>query len=274
MLLSQNLVNSRSATSTSRLPIATAGILYASILCTLWPMTSKTLQSCVPPLLGHPVRGLLQSPMIESVSAPPTRDTAGMLTHSLRFFVPDSQPKNQQAPPSLLQGPVSYATCQDTSQSTVPTQTASTSRGSQHQQPQLRDHLPAPSKISNSSDINKVEYKYDVEYVYKEGSYVVKGNLRKNLQYWKNVLCVTPYISDIIEFGLKIPFLQTPTPVLCRNNLSARTHSEFVEKAIGELLEAGCIKESKMIPHCVNPLTVSINSSGKGRLILGRFKAC
>ena len=88
------------------------------------------------------------------------------------------------------------------------------------------------------------------------------------MPFWKNVLCVTPYISDIIEFGLKIPFLQTPTPIFCKNNLSARNHSEFVEKAIGELLEASCIKEFKTRPYCVNPLTVSMNSSGKGRLIL------
>jgi len=34
------------------------------------------------------------------------------------------------------------------------------------------------------------------------------------------------------------------------------------------LLDAGCIKESYARPHCVNPLTVSVNSSGKGRFIL------
>ena len=77
-------------------------------------------------------------------------------------------------------------------------------------------------------------------------------------------MCVTPYISDIIEFGLKkSPFYRRQLPFFCRNNLSARKHSEFVEKAIGELLEAGCNKEFKTRPHCVNPLTVSINSSGQ-----------
>ena len=77
-------------------------------------------------------------------------------------------------------------------------------------------------------------------------------------------MCVTQYIAEIIEFGFNIPFIKVPSQIFCRNNLSAN----FVENAIRELLDAGCIKESYACPHCVNALTVSVNSSGKGRLIL------
>jgi hypothetical protein len=94
--------------------------------------------------------------------------------------------------------------------------------------------------------------------VFKQGSYVVKGNLRKHLQFWKNILCVTQYIAEIIEFGFKIPFIKVPSQIFCRNNSSARNHSNFVENAIRELLDAGCIKESYARSHCVNPLTVSV----------------
>ena len=42
-------------------------------------------------------------------------------------------------------------------------------------------------------------------------------------------------------------------------------HSEFVKSAILELLQAKCVTEVEM-PYIVNPLTVSVNSSGKKRL--------
>ena len=67
---------------------------------------------------------------------------------------------------------------------------------------------------------------------------------------------VTQYIAEIIEFGFKIPFIKFP--VFCRNNSSARNHSNFVENAIRGLLDAGCIKETYARSHCVNPLTVSV----------------
>lgn len=45
-------------------------------------------------------------------------------------------------------------------------------------------------------------------------------------------------------------------------------HCEFVEMAILELLEDGLIVECVDIPFIVNPLTVSVQSNGKKRLIL------
>ena len=46
-------------------------------------------------------------------------------------------------------------------------------------------------------------------------------------------------------------------------------HVSFVERAINKLLECGAAIECKdQIPIVGNPLTVSINASGKERLIL------
>ena len=45
-------------------------------------------------------------------------------------------------------------------------------------------------------------------------------------------------------------------------------HSDFVNEAISELLVTNRIFESEVLPHNVNPLSVSIQSSGKKRLIL------
>ncbi|VDI70230.1 Hypothetical predicted protein [Mytilus galloprovincialis] len=72
----------------------------------------------------------------------------------------------------------------------------------------------------------------------------------------------------LIENGYKIPLITEPESVLLRNNKSALEHKDFVEKAVQELIDASLIKEVSNRPHVVNPLTVSINSSGKGRLIL------
>ena len=52
------------------------------------------------------------------------------------------------------------------------------------------------------------------------------------------------------------------------NNKSALANSGFVEEVISELLLTNRIFESDVIPHNVNPLSVSVQSSGKKRLIL------
>jgi hypothetical protein len=52
------------------------------------------------------------------------------------------------------------------------------------------------------------------------------------------------------------------------NNKSALENSEFVNEAISELLDNGCIHAVPFQPFVVNPLGVAIQSSGKKRLIL------
>ena len=52
------------------------------------------------------------------------------------------------------------------------------------------------------------------------------------------------------------------------NNRSALDHSEFVHEAILKLLHSGRVMELNRSPGVVNPLSVSIQSNGKKRLIL------
>ena len=84
--------------------------------------------------------------------------------------------------------------------------------------------MPSPPN-SKPSGNDKVEYvnSYDKDYVYQQGSYVFKGSLRKNLDFWKNDLKVNKYISDIVEFGFKIPFLQEPPVVHLKTIYPLRT---------------------------------------------------
>ena len=45
-------------------------------------------------------------------------------------------------------------------------------------------------------------------------------------------------------------------------------HADFVQEAISELIMSGRVLEVSQLPHVINPLSVSVQSSGKKRLIL------
>ena len=65
-----------------------------------------------------------------------------------------------------------------------------------------------------------------------------------------------------------MPLLQIPPPFVAKNNKSAVQDSAFVESAISELLSLEFIAEVFTPPVVLNPLSVSIQKSGKKRLIL------
>ena len=72
----------------------------------------------------------------------------------------------------------------------------------------------------------------------------------------------------ILEYGYLLIFEQEPTSVILRNNKSAFEHTDFGKRAIAYLVYTGVVKESDNVPKVVNPLSVSVNSSGKERLII------
>ena len=94
----------------------------------------------------------------------------------------------------------------------------------------------------------------------------VKGSLRSNLEYWKEI-GASGFILDVIENGYKLPFRTIPDKAEFKNNKSARENAQFVSDSIRELLESKRIDEVPFKPHVVNPLSVSSNK-GKHRLIL------
>lgn len=97
--------------------------------------------------------------------------------------------------------------------------------------------------------------------------YSVKGRLKASIEFWR-FIGAPKFILDIISDGYKIPFITTPPPVHLKNNGSALEHSDFVNDAILELLQDDRIHELTVPPEIINPLTVSVQSSGKKRLIL------
>ncbi|XP_072030100.1 LOW QUALITY PROTEIN: uncharacterized protein [Amphiura filiformis] len=110
-----------------------------------------------------------------------------------------------------------------------------------------------------------VENYYDYEQGNDEP--IVKGRLKAAIGFWKNI-GANPVVLDIISNGYKLPLISTPPRNVLKNNKSAFQNSEFVSQAIAELLDKGLISECNEIPLVVNPLSVSVQKSGKKRLIL------
>ena len=82
----------------------------------------------------------------------------------------------------------------------------------------------------------------------------VKGRLKSHINFWISIGAPSFILSVISEY--------------LTNNQSALAHSTFVHTAIDELLQSGCILEVSKSPSVVNPLSVSVQRSGKKRLIL------
>ena len=95
----------------------------------------------------------------------------------------------------------------------------------------------------------------------------VKGKLLNSIGHWKS-LGAPEFILNIIRDGCKISFISTPSRHHYRNNASAIKEADFVGEAILELLRNNRIKELFSPPDIMNPLSVSVQSSGKKRLIL------
>ena len=75
-------------------------------------------------------------------------------------------------------------------------------------------------------------------------------------------------MSDIINDSDKIKFITTPPPCKFRNNAPARKESDFVTEAVLGLLHDKRVEELDAAPEIINPLSVSIQNTGKKRLIL------
>ena len=96
---------------------------------------------------------------------------------------------------------------------------------------------------------------------------VVKGRLKAHFQFWVDI-GAPPWVLETISSGYFIPFDSTPPSVCLPNNRSALDHHDFVSSAVSDLLKLGLVSEVSALPTVINPLSVSVNSEGKPRLIL------
>ena len=97
---------------------------------------------------------------------------------------------------------------------------------------------------------------------------IFHGKLRSCLSFWRETVCASEFVLDIIANGYKIPFRITPRPYSIDNRSSATRRDRFVREAISELLARGCVREVANYPDFCNPLHVAVQSSGKLLLIL------
>ena len=96
----------------------------------------------------------------------------------------------------------------------------------------------------------------------------VKGRLKAHFSFWVHALGANDFILRVIDNGYAIPFITFPHNAFFDNNHSALMHADFVLEAIHELILSGSVVQVSSPPHVVNPLSVSIQSCGKKRLIL------
>ena len=95
----------------------------------------------------------------------------------------------------------------------------------------------------------------------------VKGNLRRNLDFWIHI-GAPKFIWSVIANGYCLPFQSTSVCISLNNNKSALKFKDFVEEAIEELLLTSRVVEKLNPPYVINPLSVSVQANGKKSLIL------
>ena len=95
----------------------------------------------------------------------------------------------------------------------------------------------------------------------------VKGKLRENVSFYQSI-GAPDFVLNVIRNGYRLPFVNFPDSVILPNNRSARDHSSFVDEALLELLSSGRVIQVVDAPFVVNPLSVSVQPSGKKRLML------
>lgn len=92
----------------------------------------------------------------------------------------------------------------------------------------------------------------------------VRGRLALCYDEWVN-LGASGFILMVVRDGYKIPFVSLLPPKVSSNNGSALKDSHFVSEAISDLLRTKILDHQ---PDITNPLSVSVQPSGKKRLIL------
>ena len=96
----------------------------------------------------------------------------------------------------------------------------------------------------------------------------VQGRLRRNVQYWRDVLEAPEAVLRTIESGYVLPLMSEPTPLVQSNQQSALNEAEFVNASLSELLTNRCVKLVDEVPYICSPVSVVESGSGKKRLVV------
>ena len=95
----------------------------------------------------------------------------------------------------------------------------------------------------------------------------LKGRLKKNLIFWQKILSSNSENLEIIDKGYKIEFFKILKGTSFLNDQSVEKW-RFCWRTHFRIAKIASIIEGEKPPEVINPLSVSIISSGKKRLIL------
>jgi hypothetical protein len=86
---------------------------------------------------------------------------------------------------------------------------------------------------------------------------IIKGRIRSHYNFW-STLTTIPWLRDLIQNGVKIPFKHVPPKIVLPNNKSAVASDMvlWVRNTLHEYLRYGFVEKVKEIPYCVMPLQV------------------
>ena len=96
----------------------------------------------------------------------------------------------------------------------------------------------------------------------------VKGRLCSRIEFWRDSLRANNTVLNWIEHGYILPLSAVPDPYKKVNHSSTLTDLEFVNGAVCELSQSGCIRSTLEVPLVCSPLMVVTNAKGKKRLVI------
>ena len=95
----------------------------------------------------------------------------------------------------------------------------------------------------------------------------VKGRLRENFVFWWDTLKAPTPVLNCINKGYVQPMITERPAHIQANQQSALEHSDFVNEAIEDLLNNGCVQKVSAPPHVCSPHSVVCNSEDKNCLV-------
>ena len=98
----------------------------------------------------------------------------------------------------------------------------------------------------------------------------VLGNLVKCYLEWERI-GASGFVLSVIRNGYKIPFIDFSIPQGLPKLCFSPEEKDFVSRAISDLIVNRCVEVLDFPPAIANPLSVSIQSSGKKRSMLDLY---
>ena len=95
---------------------------------------------------------------------------------------------------------------------------------------------------------------------------MIGGNLSNCLEAWKSISC-NKTVLDWLTYGVPLDFNVQPGQFEEQNNIFSHKETLFLDSEIPKLLQSGCIRETRVVPHCVSRISTVPKQDGSFRLI-------